>query len=67
MQALTSDDPVEIRDCLSMIADSHAGCNFMHESFDPDDPAKFTREWFAWANSLFGELLDKLMEEEFFY
>ncbi|WP_155832295.1 glycoside hydrolase family 125 protein [Butyrivibrio sp. MC2013] len=67
MQALTSDDPVEIRDCLSMIADSHAGCNFMHESFDPDDPTKFTREWFAWANSLFGELLDKLMEEEFFY
>ena len=29
----------------------------MHESFDKDDPAKFTRPWFAWANGLFGELI----------
>jgi meiotically up-regulated gene 157 (Mug157) protein len=29
----------------------------MHESFDQDDPATFTRSWFAWANTLFGELI----------
>jgi meiotically up-regulated gene 157 (Mug157) protein len=29
----------------------------MHESFDKNDPAKFTRSWFAWANSLMGELM----------
>ena len=29
----------------------------MHESFWKDDPGKFTRPWFAWANSLFGELI----------
>jgi meiotically up-regulated gene 157 (Mug157) protein len=29
----------------------------MHESFHKDDPAKFTRSWFAWANTLFGELI----------
>jgi hypothetical protein len=29
----------------------------MHETFDKDDPAKFTRSWFAWANGLFGELI----------
>ena len=35
----------------------------MHESFDPDDPAKFTRKWFAWANTLFGELIVKVAAE----
>jgi meiotically up-regulated gene 157 (Mug157) protein len=29
----------------------------MHESFHKDDPTKFTRPWFAWANTLFGELV----------
>jgi hypothetical protein len=32
----------------------------MHETFDKDDPAKFTRSWFAWANGLFGELIVNL-------
>jgi meiotically up-regulated gene 157 (Mug157) protein len=35
----------------------------MHESFDKDDPSKFTREWFAWANTLLGELVVKLAAE----
>ena len=35
----------------------------MHESFDPDDPARFTRAWFAWANTLFGELVLRLRAE----
>jgi meiotically up-regulated gene 157 (Mug157) protein len=29
----------------------------MHEAFDQDDPSHFTRSWFAWANTLFGELI----------
>ena len=29
----------------------------MHESFHKDDATKFTRKWFAWANTLFAELL----------
>ena len=32
-------------------------------SFDKDDPAKFTRPWFAWANTIFGELVLKLHHE----
>lgn len=35
----------------------------MHESFWKDDAAKYTRPWFAWANSLFGELCLRLIYE----
>ncbi|HVM75082.1 MAG TPA: glycoside hydrolase family 125 protein [Candidatus Saccharimonadales bacterium] len=63
VQALTSDDDAEIRQCLQWLKTTHAGTGFMHESFDKDNPAKFTRAWFAWANSLFGELIVKLSEE----
>jgi hypothetical protein len=34
-----------------------AGTGFMHEAFDADDPSQYSRPWFAWANSLFGELM----------
>lgn len=57
MQILTSTDAAEKRECLDMISRTHAGTNFMHEGFDVDDPAKFTRPWFAWANTLFAQTL----------
>lgn len=63
MQALTSVNDEEIRSCLSVLKRTHAGTGFMHESFDPDDPAKFTRKWFAWANTIFGELIVKIYNE----
>jgi len=63
MQALTSNNEEEIARCISTIKRTHAGTGFMHESFDPDDPAKFTRKWFAWANTLFGELVVKIADE----
>lgn len=57
MQILTSTDANEKRECFDMISRTHAGTNFMHEGFDVDDPAKFTRPWFAWANTLFAQTL----------
>lgn len=57
MQILTSTDAAEKRACFDMISRTHAGTNFMHEGFDVDDPAKFTRPWFAWANTLFSQTL----------
>lgn len=57
MRALGSDDDDEIRQCLRWLKASHAGTGFMHEAFDRDDAARFTRAWFAWANGLFGELI----------
>lgn len=66
MQALTSDSKEEILECLDMLSKTHAGTNYMHESFNPSAPEEFTRSWFAWANTLFAELLDRLMTEGFF-
>jgi len=62
MRALTSRDNHEITAALAAIKHTHAGTGFIHESFDQDDPAHFTRPWFAWANTLFGELIVKLSQ-----
>jgi meiotically up-regulated gene 157 (Mug157) protein len=56
-RALTSQDAREIADCVATLKATHAGTGFMHESFYKDDAARFTRSWFAWANTLFGELI----------
>ncbi len=64
MRALTSDNDTEIAACLSTLVKASAAAGFMHESFDENDPNKFTRSWFAWANTLFGELIIKLYNEK---
>ena len=57
MRALTSTGDDEIRQCLTWLKNTHAGTGFIHESFHKDDAEHFTRPWFAWANTLFGELV----------
>lgn len=63
MRAMTSTNDQEILAQLHFLKNIHAGTGFMHESFDKDDASKFTRKWFAWANTLFGELLLKIERE----
>ena len=63
MRALTSRDDEEILTALRVLAATDAGTGFMHEAFDADDPATFSRPWFAWANTLFGELVLTLYRE----
>jgi meiotically up-regulated gene 157 (Mug157) protein len=63
MRALTSTDDAEIRQCLRWLRNTTAGTGFMHETFQKDDPKVFTRPWFAWANTLFGELVVKMAAE----
>jgi meiotically up-regulated gene 157 (Mug157) protein len=58
--ALTSNSDAETAHALRMLKTSSAGTGFMHESYDKDDPTKFTRAWFAWANTLLGELVGKI-------
>ena len=63
MRGLTSTDDKQIKMCLNMLQKTHAGTGFMHESFHKDDATKFTRKWFAWANTLFGEFVWKVYKE----
>ncbi|MDR1743119.1 MAG: glycoside hydrolase family 125 protein [Dysgonamonadaceae bacterium] len=63
MRAMTSTSDDEIKMCMKMLRDTDAETGFMHESFNINNPEKFTRKWFAWANTLFGELVVKLDSE----
>lgn len=58
IRAFSNDGDVRmLRNILRMLSNSDAGKGFTHEAVDQDDPSKFTRDWFAWANGLFGELI----------
>lgn len=62
LRALTSDAEDEVRLCLRMLRDTTGGTGFMHEAFQKDNAADFTRPWFSWGNSLFGELVLRVVE-----
>ncbi len=57
VRGLTSSSDAEIKHCIAMLQKTHAGTGFMHEAFHKDDAHKFTRSWFAWANTIFGEFI----------
>lgn len=63
MKAFTSQNDEEIKDCITMLINTDAETGFMHESFDVNDATRYTRSWFAWQNSLFGELILKQVNE----
>ncbi len=63
MRAFTSTDDREIKTCLETLLHTDAETGFIHESFHKDDPTNFTRAWFAWQNTLFGELILRLLDE----
>jgi hypothetical protein len=63
-RAFTSTSDAEIRRCLRWLRSTTAGTGFMHESFNKDNASQFTRSWFAWANTLFGELMQTLAEQK---
>lgn len=57
VQGLTAQDPKEVDAVLGELRASDTGDHLMHESFDPNDPSKFTRSNFGWACSLYAELV----------
>ena len=63
MKAFTATDDDEIQACIMQLLRTDAGTGFIHESFHKDDASDFTREWFAWQNTLFGELILKLIND----
>jgi meiotically up-regulated gene 157 (Mug157) protein len=62
MRAMTSNDDAEITECVRMLVACDGETGFMHESFNKDNSSDYTRGWFAWANTLFGELIIKLVD-----
>ncbi|RYZ63063.1 MAG: glycoside hydrolase family 125 protein [Chitinophagaceae bacterium] len=64
IRGLTSNNDAEIKQCVSTLVRNHAGTGFMHEAFHKDDPARFTRKWFAWANTIFGEFIASVYQRK---
>lgn len=62
MQGLTSNDRAEILSLTDMLETMDAGTYLMHEGVHKDDPTQYTRPWFAWANSLFSEFVEKAVQ-----
>jgi len=63
LYAITSNSDAEIKHMLELLKASATATGFMHESYDKNDSSVFTRAWFAWANTLFGELVGKIAEQ----
>lgn len=53
IQALTSLDNAEVQNIRQTLKNTTADTLFMHEGFNVDNHFEFTREWFAWANTLY--------------
>ncbi|MBQ7471598.1 MAG: glycoside hydrolase family 125 protein, partial [Prevotella sp.] len=63
MLAFTSTDDAEISHCIRLLTSTDDNTGFIHEAFNKDDAAKYSRPWFAWQNTLFGELILKLIAD----
>lgn len=63
MKCFTATDDDEIRWCMRTLLATDAGTGFIHESFNKDNANDYTRPWFAWQNTLFGELVLKLIAD----
>ena len=61
-RVLTSNDDEEIRFCLNQLKNSDAGTGFIHESYVVDQPENYTRSWFSWVNTYFGEMILILLD-----
>lgn len=64
MKGLTSTNDKEIKWCLDTLQHTHGKTGFMHESFHKDNVEQYTRKWFAWANTIFGEFVWKVYREK---
>lgn len=56
-QAFTATNSAELTTVLEMLIQSDPGDHVLHESFDPSNPARFTRKDFGWPNAMLIELL----------
>ncbi len=64
VRILTSDSDDEITSCLRQLLSSTNGLGLMHEAINTHSDAVWTRQWFSWANGLFGQMLLDLRERK---
>lgn len=57
MQGLTASTREEKKKMIDLAASTDGGKMLMHEGFCVKDDTQYTREWFAWANAMFSELV----------
>jgi meiotically up-regulated gene 157 (Mug157) protein len=63
IQGLTSTNRSEQDEIVKTLSQTTADTNFMHESINCNNPQQFTREWFAWANTLFGQFIQEWSQQ----
>ncbi|KAF7288870.1 hypothetical protein MIND_01402800 [Mycena indigotica] len=61
-EVFSSTDDQEILDALEWLKNSTTGLGLIHESVHTHNGRDYTRPWFAWANSYFGEAIVYLAE-----
>ena len=57
MQGLTTNNEEEIKSLINTLISTDGDTGFMHEGFYCNDSKQFTRDWFAWSNSLFAHFI----------
>ncbi|OTA99030.1 glycoside hydrolase family 125 protein [Hypoxylon sp. CI-4A] len=64
MRAMTTDDETEIVTAIKDVLSTTDGYGLIHESVDTFNPSSWTRQWFTWANGLFGQMIMDLSERK---